>query len=140
LEEKGDAMAETTVLVRQDRAFRIEFLTTNPEGPADQDPEPVEAVAALTPFGMLLASLGACTTVVVHTYAQHHGIPLDLAEIRLRYLEPDAPHGERIQTRASFQGELTDRQRKRLESVSRSCSIHKILEHGISVESMPDPA
>jgi putative redox protein len=130
-------MAEA-VVVRQDREFRIEFLAANPEQPDSQEPSPVAEVAALTPFGMLLASLGACTTVVVHTYAQHHEIPLELVEIRLRYLEPDAPEDEKIQTSASFHGDLTDRQRKRLTSVSRSCSIHKILEHGIAIEPMPD--
>lgn len=133
-------MAETTVLVRQDQEFRIEFLATNPEGAPGQEPEPVEAVTALTPFGMLLAGLGACTTVVVHTYAQHHSIPLELAEIRLRYLDADDPQGERIVTRASFRGDLSEQQRRRLHTVSRSCSIHKILDNGIPIEPLPDDA
>jgi uncharacterized OsmC-like protein len=80
-------MAEISVLVRQGRAFQIEFLATDPEGSPGEAPKPVEAITPLTPFGMLPASLGACTTVKVHTDANHHHIPLDLAEIRLRIAE-----------------------------------------------------
>lgn len=70
------------VIVRQNSKFETEFFASDPESGKQHH---VDHVNDLTPYGMLLASLGTCTTVLLHTYAKNHGIKLDEAEITLRY-------------------------------------------------------
>ncbi|MCB1116519.1 MAG: OsmC family protein, partial [Chlamydiia bacterium] len=38
-----------------------------------------------SPYGFLLAALGACTTMTVRMYAQHKGIDLKKAKVTLRH-------------------------------------------------------
>ena len=60
---------------------------------------PVDHILALAPYGMLLTSLGTCTAIVLHTYAQHHGMDLREVELRLAYernFDQDCEHCEHI--------------------------------------------
>ena len=122
------------VIIRQQRDFRLEARARGEQG----EMEPVSSLGDLTPYGMLLAGLGSCTTVVLHTYAQSHGIELSRAEVRLRYerdfkedcenCEDIDRYEERIRVRAAFEGELSKQDREKLERGARLCSIHKITE------------
>jgi putative redox protein len=133
------------VIVRQDSDFMTEILAVDPHDPDSDAFVEVYHVHQLTPYGMLMASLGSCTAIVLHTYAQHHGIDLDEVELRLDYdrifaedcaeCEMIEDYKEHIDEEISFVGDLTDRDRKRLYAVARHCPIHKILTHGMEVES-----
>jgi putative redox protein len=93
---------------------------------------------------MLLASLGTCTAVVLHTYAQYHSVPLQEVVIDLVYdrmfgedceqCEGIDEYDERIKGTVALRGELTEDQRHRLHAVSRHCPIHKMLQTGIGVD------
>jgi uncharacterized OsmC-like protein len=133
------------VIIRQDRNFRLEARARAPEPGAEGEMKPVSSLADLTPYGMLLASLGSCTTVVLHTYAQSHGVDLSQAEVRLRYersfkedcenCDDIEKYEERIRVNVAFEGKLSKEDREKLDRVSRLCSIHKILEDGIEIRS-----
>jgi putative redox protein len=129
------------VIIRQDRDFRLEARARSQEG--DGEMRPVGSLQDLTPYGMLLASLGSCTTVVLHTYAQHHDIDLSQAEVQLRYArnfredcencEEIDKYEDLIRVDVAFEGRLSKEQQEKLDQISRLCSIHKILEHGIEI-------
>ena len=70
------------IVVRQDHNFRTEFLAADPHDPDEGTLEPVDNVYGLTPYGMLLAGLGSCTGIVLHTYAQYHDVPLEGVELQ----------------------------------------------------------
>jgi putative redox protein len=133
------------VIVRQDSDFMVEILAVDPHDPGSDEFVEVHHVHQLTPYGMLMVSLGSCTSIVLHTYAQHHGIALDQVEVRLSYdrifaedcadCEMIEEYKERIDEQLSFSGDLSDRDRQRLYAVSRHCSIHKILKQGMEIES-----
>ena len=76
-------MAEI-VVHRMRNTFEAEFETADTDSPhaADRELKPVHAIHELTPYGMMLASLAACTTVLLHSYARNHGVRLDEVEIR----------------------------------------------------------
>jgi putative redox protein len=132
------------VIVRQDSDFMMEILAVDPHDPQAEEFVEVHHVHQLTPYGMLMASLGACTTIVLHTYAQHHDIALDEVEVRLNYdrifaedcaeCEMIGEYKEHIDEAISLIGDLADRDTDRLYAVSRHCSIHKILTHGMEIE------
>jgi uncharacterized OsmC-like protein len=73
------------VLIRQNNKFEMGFWAVDPEEQESEEFQPVSHIYDLTPYGMLLASLGSCTTIVLHTYAQNHGVDLEEVEVRLQY-------------------------------------------------------
>jgi putative redox protein len=133
------------VIVRQYSDFVTEILAVDPHDPQSDEFVEVQYVHQLTPYGMLMASLASCTAIILHTYAQHHGIVLDAVELRLNYdrifaedcaeCEMIEEYKEHIDEAISLVGDLSDRDRNRLYAVSRHCPIHKILTNGMEVES-----
>jgi uncharacterized OsmC-like protein len=132
------------VKVYQNRNFQIGFWAVDPETDSDEY-QPVQQVYDLTPYGMLLASLGACTAIVVNTYAQHHGVSLEEIELELIYdrvfaddcqdCEKIERYEEQISVEIRFSGDLNPDQHNRLMRIAQQCSIHKMLESGIDIES-----
>jgi uncharacterized OsmC-like protein len=137
-------MAER-VIVRQNGAFETEILAADPHDPHDEHLHPVQHIHQLTPYGMLLAGLTACTAIVLHTYAQYHDVALDEVELRARYdrvFAEDCEHcegideyEEQIEEEIVLIGDLTAQERSKLLVISRQCPIHKMLAHGIEVRS-----
>lgn len=135
-------MAER-VVVYQDKSFRTDFRASDP---ADEDVSEVETVMHLhnlTPYGMLLASLAACTAIVVNSYARNHDIPLRGITVDATYdraflddcddCDPDSQYKEVIKKQVNFEGDLDAAQLKRLHQVAKACSVRKLLENGIQV-------
>ncbi len=132
------------VIVRQNRALKTEFLTLVPGETQPAEPRPVAHLEELTPYGMLLVSLGGCTGIVLHTYAHRHGLPLERVELRLRYdrvfskdcedCEKIKEYEDTVDLEIVLQGDLTPEDRERLLLVSRHCPIHKMLAAGIPVQ------
>ena len=134
-----------SVIVRQNSDFESEFLVRDPHDPDAHQFHLVDDVHHLTPYGMLLSGLGSCTAIVLHTYAQHHGVDLQEVELRLEYdrvfaddcvqCEDIHEYKEQIKAGITLIGDLTPEERKRLFMVSKHCPIHKMLKHGIEVKS-----
>jgi putative redox protein len=133
------------VIVWQNRKFEIEFRAQDPHAPESDESQPVVHIHELTPYTLLLASLGACTTIVLHTYAQNHDVALQEVESRLRYervfrhdcenCEAIERYEEQIDQELALRGDLTDEERKKLFHISKQCSVHKMLQAGIEIHS-----
>jgi uncharacterized OsmC-like protein len=133
------------VIIRQDSDFRTEIHAAVPEGPEAGQMEPVVELYSLTPYGMLLVSLGTCTGIVLHTYAQNHGLKLEEVALRLQYdrvFREDCKNCERIQRyeeqfleEIALKGDLTKEERDKLYHIAHQCSVYKILRDGATVSS-----
>jgi uncharacterized OsmC-like protein len=133
------------VIVRQNRAFEIEFRVLDPRDSESDETQPVTHIHELTPYTLLLASLGACTTIVLNTYAQNHDVDLQAVETHLRYkrvfqhdcenCEEIERYEEQIHEELTLTGDLTGEERKKLFHISKQCSVHKILEAGLEIRS-----
>lgn len=133
------------IIVRQNQEFLTEILAPDPHRPEDPQLYPVEHIYHLTPYGMLLASLGTCTAIVLHTYAQHHGVDLQEVELRLGYervfaddcrdCEAIDEYREQIVEEIVLRGELSPQERQKLLLISRHCPVHKMIHQGIEVVS-----
>ncbi len=131
------------VIVRQNREYEIEVLAIDPHDPDAQELQPVDMIYQLTPYGLLLAGLGACTAVVLNTYADYHEVGLEGVELRLSYdrtFDEDCEHcqsiddyQEQIGMQIVLAGDLTPAERKKLFAISKHCPIHKMLAQGIEV-------
>jgi len=137
-------MTERLILRQNDR-FETEFLTTDPHQPDSEEFQPRANLHELTPYGLFLAGLAGCTSIVLHTYAQNHGLNLHQVELRLTYdrvfdedcekCEEIERYKEQIEEEILLVGELDEREREKLFLVSKQCPIHKIVEDGIEVHS-----
>lgn len=135
-------MAEI-VVVRMKDTFEAEFETADTDSPhaPERELRPVHAIYELTPYGMMLGSLGACTAILLHSYSRNHGVDLESVEIRSSYdrvfaedcerCEEIGKYTEQIEAIVGFTGDLTEAERNKLFLIAKHCPIHKILHDGI---------
>jgi putative redox protein len=133
------------IIVRQDSDFITEVLAVDPHDPESDEFSEVHHLHQLTPYGMLMASIASCTGIVLHTYAQHHSLPLEKVELHLEYdrifaedcedCEQIGEYQEHIEEEIHLSGDLTQSDKERLYRVSLQCPIHKIVSHGAEVKS-----
>jgi putative redox protein len=132
------------VVVSQDRSFRTDFKAADPNAEGSDQVENVVHLHELTPYGMLLASVGSCTAIVVNSYARNHDIPLKGVTVDASYdrvfaedcddCDPENKYEEIIRESVNFEGDLNESQLKRLHQVAKACSVRRLLESGIRVE------
>ena len=133
------------VVIRQRSNYETEFWAVDPEAPEPGKLNHVRHIQDLTPYGMLLASLGSCTAVVVNTYAQYHGVRLHEVELMTEYqrtFKEDCKHceeisryDEQINVDISFKGTLTPQEHEKLFKISLQCPIHKMFKSGVKIQS-----
>ena len=132
------------VVVRTERGgFRTEVLANGHPLTADE-PESVGGTdAGPSPYELLSAALGACTTMTLQMYAGRKGWPLEAAEVRLRHAKvhcedcADAEQGsariDRFDRELELEGELDASQRARLLEIADRCPVHRTLTKGVEV-------
>jgi putative redox protein len=89
------------------------------------------------PYDLLLASLGACTSITITMYAQREGLPLRGISTRLQHsrihaddcaeCETEEEQIDRIELNIELDGPLSDEQRSKLLEIAERCPIHQTL-------------
>jgi uncharacterized OsmC-like protein len=89
------------------------------------------------PYGLLLAALGACTSMTIRMYASRKQWPLEGISVRLRHektyredrekIENPAAKIDRISREITVSGPLTAEQRQRLLEIANRCPVHRTL-------------
>lgn len=97
-----------------------------------------------TPYDLLLAALGTCTSMTLRLYARKRDYPLDEVDISLEHdrihaddcadCESRSGYVTRIRLRLTLTGDLTDEQRADLLRVAHRCPVHKTLTAEIKIE------
>jgi uncharacterized OsmC-like protein/fermentation-respiration switch protein FrsA (DUF1100 family) len=108
--------------------------------------EPVESGgldSGPSPYGYLLAALGACTAMTVRLYAEHKQLPLEHVTVRLAHAKIHAADCADCETREgkidqierviTFKGTLDDAQRARLLEIADKCPVHRTLTSEIKI-------
>ena len=95
------------------------------------------------PYDLLLAGLGACTTMTLRMYAERKGWPLERASVSLThdkvYFEDcqqcDQREGkiDRIQRNIRLIGDLDRAQRERLLEIADKCPVHRTLSGPVEI-------
>ncbi len=96
------------------------------------------------PYDLLLASLGACTSMTLRMYARHKEMPLDRVTVSLKHAkihakdcdecETQAGKIDRIEREVRIEGdELTEAQRTRLLEIADRCPVHRTLHSEVNI-------
>ncbi len=114
--------------------FRQRVRAENHELIADEPRKVGGTDLGMAPYELLLAALGACTSMTLRMYAERKQWPLESVHVHLRREKAD---GAEIYTRViDIRGELDDEQRARLLEIAEKCPVHKTLtEAEVRVES-----
>ncbi len=96
-----------------------------------------------TPYDLLLAGLGACTSMTVRMYADQKQWPVDRVTVRLRHekihaadcAECETKDGkiDRIERDIVLEGALDDAQRARLLEIANRCPVHRTLHSEVLI-------
>lgn len=98
-----------------------------------------------TPYELLLAGLGSCTSMTVAMYARRKEWPLVAVTVRLHHsriyakdcAECETSDGmlDRIEREIILNGPLTDEQRAQLLGIANRCPVHRTLTSEIKIDS-----
>jgi uncharacterized OsmC-like protein/alpha-beta hydrolase superfamily lysophospholipase len=108
------------------------------------EPAPIGADTGVSPYDLLLAALGACTSMTVRMYAQRKQWPLRHVGVTLRHSRIHAQDCATCETRTGkvdhiervirFEGELDADQRRRLLEIADHCPVHRTLRSEIAID------
>ena len=97
------------------------------------------------PYDLLLAALGACTSMTVSLVARRRGWPLESVTVRLRHsriyardcedCETKDGRIDRIEREITLKGALDAAQRQSLLAVADKCPVHRTLTNEIRIDS-----
>jgi uncharacterized OsmC-like protein len=141
-----EAIQAPSVVVRGTRAgFSQEIAVADHRLQAD---EPVSSGGTDTgpsPYELLLAALGSCTSMTLGMYARRKNWQLDRIVVRLRHsrihaedcAECEKKFGllDRIDVELELSGSLTLEQRSKLLEIAEKCPVHRTLESEINIRS-----
>jgi putative redox protein len=86
-----------------------------------------------SPYELLLASLGACTSITLRMYAGRKGWELGKITVGLRYTAGDDQKGH-IDRRLSFSKPLTVEQTERLLEIAGKTPVTRTLMAGVTID------
>jgi len=110
---------------------------------ADEPAEAGGTDAGPSPYELLLAALGACTSMTISMYARRKRWPLEGVTVRLQHArihaqdcaECETKEGmlDRIDREISLAGPLDGAQRERLIEIANRCPVHRTLVSEIDI-------
>jgi putative redox protein len=96
------------------------------------------------PYELLLAALGACTSMTVQMYAERKQWPLRGVQVSLSYAKVHAQDCaecetkvgmvDRIKLGISFTGDLSEEQQRRLLEIANKCPVHRTLVSRVHID------
>jgi len=103
-----------------------------------------------SPYQLVAAGLGACTTMTLRLYARRKKLALTHVEVDVTHDKIHAKDSENSPEKSRkvdlfrrivrLEGDLTEAERKRLVEIADRCPVHQTLSHGSVVETVLEPS
>jgi putative redox protein len=148
----ADDTAPGTVVVRETRhgTFQQDILSGRHRLKADEPVNVGGLDSGPGPYDLLLAALGACTSMTLRLYADRKKLPLTRVEVRLRHgrihatdcAECETKEGmiDRIERVITLEGDLDAEQRARPLDIADKCPVHRTLKSEVDIRTVGEPA
>lgn len=145
--EEPELNTDKQTVVRIGRTkYSTEIVARNHSILADEPKKYGGKDSGLTPYELLLASLGACTAITLRMYADRKKWDLDEVLVHLEHYKQhaedclsceDSPAKiDKFVRTIELIGNLTFEERKRLLQIANRCPVHKTLENKIEIETV----
>jgi len=136
--------AAPEVVVRGSVAGFAQEITVGPHRLFSDEPKNAGGEnAGPSPYELLAAALGACTSMTLGMYARRKQWPLASVIVRLRHskihatdcadCETEDAMLDRIDRDIELTGDLTEEQRRKLIEIADTCPVHRTLTRGMKV-------
>ena len=143
-EKKQEAAVDPgLVMVRREGGLANKIIVGAHHLTADE-PTPIGTDTGPTPYDLLAAALGACTSMTLTLYAERKQWPLESITVLARHGKIHASDCEdcestdgrvdRIDTAIELGGPLSDEQRERLLEIANKCPVHRTLKAEINIQ------
>lgn len=136
---------EFDTVVRTEMGLRTDIMANGFPMLADEPTQVGGTNLGPTPYDLLTASLGACTSMTLRMYADRKDWPLEAVTVDLRYrkihaqdcekCETDEGKIDHIEREIRLEGDLDQEQRERLLEIADRCPVHQTLRGDIHIES-----
>ena len=134
--------APPQVVVSSEAGLAQEIVAGDHRWRSDE-PVPFGTDTGPSPYDLLLASLGACTSMTLRLYAQRKGWDLQRVTVRVRHsrihaedcndCETKEGYLDRIDREIELTGRLDDDQKRRLVETAERCPVHRTLKSEINI-------
>lgn len=141
--DKGTHEARIVIVNGKAAAF-AQVITVGPHRLSGDEPTAVGGTdTGPSPYDLLLAALGSCTSMTVAMYARRKQWTLQAVTVRLRHSKIHAGDCEscetkeglldRIEREIELVGPLEEEQRARLLEIANKCPVHRTLTSQIDI-------
>jgi uncharacterized OsmC-like protein/alpha-beta hydrolase superfamily lysophospholipase len=149
--QPSDDTEPGTVVVRETRrgTFQQEVIVGAHRFLADEPASVGGMNSGPGPYDLLLAGLGACTSMTLRLYADRKQLPLKQTVVRLHHnkihaadcAECETKEGmiDRIERAIALEGDLDAEQRARLMEIADKCPVHRTLKSEIDIRTVEAP-
>jgi putative redox protein len=142
--DHDEASTEGTVTVTEaGSGTYTQQITAGQHRLVADEPKPIGDDAGPTPYDLLLAALGSCTSMTLRMYADRKGWPLERVRVTLRHsrihakdcaeCESSVGFVDQIDRDIELSGDLDDTQRQRLLYMADRCPVHQTLTSEVHV-------
>lgn len=124
--------------------FRTEIAARGHRLVADEPTEVGGTESGPTPYDLLAAALGACTTMTIQMYVARKKWPMRSVTARVAHdrihakdcedCETKAGHIDRLTREIEVDGDLTDEQLQKVLEIADKCPVHRTLHNEIRVK------
>ena len=143
-DDKRDTDSGKQVTASTGQGYRTEIIAGTHQLAADEPLSVGGTDSGPDPYGLLLAGLGACTSITLRMYADHKQWPLQSIDVHLNHqkihardckaCESDSGKVDLIEREIELIGPLDASQRQRLLEIADKCPVHRTLTSEIVVE------